>query len=171
MNTGNNKILIIIIGFLLLTNVAMLIFFVLPDKSRHRDREWRNKHKSFSEMLKQDVGFTDQQYAQYQDRREQQRQTVRKEFGNIRKLKKNYYDLLFHPAATDSVIHAYGDSLSQKQQWLDSRLFFYFKDLRKIATPEQLPKFDSAVQVTLNRMIGTAPRNRSAGKKASDSKK
>lgn len=171
MKSNNNKVLILIIAFLLITNIVMLVFFVLPDKSHHGYRDRGGNHSSFSDMLKKDVGFSDQQYAQYQERREQQKQMVRKEFGNIRKLKRNYYNLLFQPTVSDSLINAYGDSVSQKQQWMDSRLFFYFRDLRKIATPEQLPRFDSAVQVSLNRMIGTPSRKKSNGNKPSETKK
>lgn len=154
MNSGKNKILLIIIGFLLITNIGMLIFFVLPsDKDEHR----RHHHKSFAETLKEDVHFTDSQYLQYQERRNDQKKLVRSQFRNLRSEKEDFFNLLYLQNAPDSLIQSYADSIGNQQAKLDLLMLDYFQDLRSIATAEQVTAFDTAVKKALYRMIGPPP--------------
>lgn len=150
MNSGKNKILLIIIGFLLITNIAMLIFFVLPSENEQR----RHHHNSFADALKEKVQFTDSQFVQYQQRRQVQKKINREQFRKLRNAKEDFFSLLNFPGASDSLIQSKADSIGLQQKKLDLSMYKYFQDLRKIATHQQLNAFDTAAQKALHRMIG-----------------
>jgi hypothetical protein len=97
--------------------------------------------------------------------RKEQREIVRPLFGELRTAKKDFYDLLYTDAISDSLIIADADSIAQKQKRLDIQMFHYFKNIRKICTPDQLKKFDSTVNKVVIRMVGRS------GKGNHDSKK
>lgn len=147
------KSLITIIIFLLITNVAMLIFFVLlskPVDRRQRNHESNGMYKS----LQNDVGFSKVQLDQYQALREVQMKNVRPMFNEVRETKKAFYELISSDQVSDSLLSADADSIAQKQKELDMQMFLYFKNVRKICTPEQTVKFDSIMKKVVGRMVG-----------------
>lgn len=152
-NNTKTRSLITIIIFLLITNIAMLIFFVLhakPDDRKGRNHENRGMYNS----LKNDVGFSDVQLMQYKNLREQQIKKVHPLFNEVREAKRNFYGLIVSKNATDSLLNADADSIAQKQKNLDLQMFGYFKKVRSICTPDQIKKYDSLVQKVVDRMIG-----------------
>ena len=131
----------------------MLIFFLASGKSadsRQKNRDFNGMYNS----LQNDVGFTKDQLGQYQALRKQQRDNVRPLFNELRTSKKDFYNLIYSSANPDSLINANADSIAQKQKALDMQMFRYFKSIRSICTPAQLPKFDTTVTKEIGRMIG-----------------
>lgn len=150
--SSKTKSLVFIIVLLLITNIALMAFFIFKDKpdSRNTNRE----QGSMYQALKEDVGFSDKQLQQYQQMRKQNFESLKPHFGEVRKAKENFYELLYLPEATDSMLNAAADTISSRQKVLDLQMFAYLKKLRSTATEDQLPRFDSALKKTIVRMTG-----------------
>ena len=147
------KILLIIIGFLLLTNIGMLVYFLnSTDKKPHDDNPPRQR---FSETLKTTVGFSDEQIASFRSLRENHRESLRPVFDSIAMAKTNFYSKL---TSGDSLDQKAIDSLLQPigyyQLQLDRHVFNYFSRIRSLATPEQLPAMDSLIPAVVSKMVG-----------------
>ena len=144
-NQSKNKTLIFIIVVLLLANVALLIYFLggkqalkpMPD-DKNRDR--------LSEALKNDVGFNDAQVVQYKQLKDAQWELMRAKFDDVRKAKDDFFHLLSVENVSDSILSSSADKIAVKQKALDMQAFSHFKEVRKLCTPGQQPKFDSLVQ-------------------------
>lgn len=157
-NITKTKSLVAIIIFLLITNIAMLIFFILlskPVDRRQRNHEYNGMYNS----LQNEVGFSKDQLDQYQALRKVQRDKVRPLFNELRNAKKDFYGLMYNNDISDSLINVDADSIAQKQKTLDIQMFTYFKSIRNICTPGQIQKFDSSINKEVARMVGGRPGN------------
>lgn len=164
MNTSpRSRSLVMIIIFLLITNIAMLLFFVFSSKptQRHSRNDDRN---AMYHSLEKEVGFSKAQLEKYQALRKDQMGNVRSLFNDVRVAKRNFYELLYMPAAPDSLLDRYADSIALKQKVLDRNMLRYFKNIRNLCTPEQTQKFDSTIKKQVSRMIGRSGRGNSERK-------
>jgi Spy/CpxP family protein refolding chaperone len=152
-NDKKTKSLITIIIFLLITNIAMLVFFVMQGKPAER-RQRNHESNGMYNSLKNDVGFSDAQLDQYKQMREEQMKKVHPMFDEVRAAKKDFYGLMNSTQISDSLVNADADSIAQKQKHLDLQMFGYFKNVRAICTDAQKPKFDSLMKKVVMRMIG-----------------
>lgn len=150
-NDRKTKSLITIIIFLLITNIAMLIFFVVQSKPAER-RERNHESNGMYKSLQNDVGFSKDQLNQYKVLREEQIRKVHPMFDELREAKKDFYTLINSGQVSDSLVVAGADSIAQKQKRLDLQMFGYFKNLRAICTREQKQKFDSLMKKVVVRM-------------------
>lgn len=151
MNTNKkNKSLISIIIFLLITNIAMLIFFVILNKPEEAKIE-NVEQGRFSTSLQEDVGFSKEQFDEYQALRKDHFEKMRPLFNDLRNTKFQFYDLL-HAPFRETVVSESAEQIGEKQQQLDLQMFRYFESLRKICRQEQLPKFDTAVKQLIIRL-------------------
>lgn len=150
-NDRKTKSLITIIIFLLITNIAMLIFFVVQSKPAER-RERNHESNGMYKSLQNDVGFSKDQLNQYKVLREEQIRKVHPMFDELREAKKDFYTLINSGQVSDSLVVAGADSIAQKQRRLDLQMFGYFKNLRAICTREQKQKFDSLMKKVVVRM-------------------
>lgn len=145
-----NKSLISIIIFLLVTNLAMLVFFVFLNGPDHKDS--LKERGRFSKSLGEDVGFTEEQLDQYQDLRKAQFDKMGPLINEVRNAKFGLYNLLYAEPVTDSVINNKAELIGIKQIQLDIQMFRHFERVRKICAQEQLPKFDTALKKLIIRM-------------------
>lgn len=146
------KSLITIIIFLLVTNVAMLIFFMVMSKPVDKRSKNRTENGIYNSLQK-DVGFSKDQLDQYQALRTEQHNNVKPLFDEVRKSKEDFYGLLYSGNVSDSLINADADSIAQTQKQLDMQMLNHFKKVRNICTPDQLQKFDSVIKKVVVRMI------------------
>ncbi len=161
-NSAKIKALVTIVIFLLITNIAMLIFFLVLSKPADK----RQKNHDFNGMynsLQNDVGFTKDQLDQYQVLRVDQREKAGPMFNELRNAKKDFYKLMYSPANSDSLVNADADLIAQKQKAVDMQMFRYFKNIRNICQPVQLPKFDSTIAQEIRRMVGGRPGSKQTG--------
>ncbi len=163
MSNPRNKYLLIIIGVLLLTNIALLAFFLSQKPGKQRTAGVKNERPGIGEMLKNEVGFTDDQVAKYKVLKEEQRQTIKPMYDDMRKTKESMFQLLSHPAA-DSLVNQVTDAIAQKQKALDLQTFSYFRKVRSLCTAEQQPKYDSLILRTFRKM-GKSPKQGESEKK------
>ncbi len=148
-----NKSLISIIVFLLITNIVMVIFFLVLNKPAQRN--FRSKDQNgMSGMLQKDVGFSNGQLSTYQTLRKAQLDSVHLLFDDVRKAKIDFYNLLYAPNVPDSALSMAADQIAVKQKTLDLHMFNHFKLVRSICTPDQLQKFDTTIKRIIVRMTG-----------------
>lgn len=159
MSNPRNRNLLIIIGVLLLTNIAVLVYFLGPKKENKSAHDNPKNNKGFvAEMLQKEVGFTEEQTAEYKQLKEKQRKIVRPMYDDMRNAKDSLFRLLSYPGTSDSVLNTMAETIAQRQKALDLQTFNYFKRLRTLCTPEQLPKYDSMI-LPLLRKIGKLPKH------------
>jgi len=160
MNRTSNKILLLIIGVLLLTNIAVLGYFFW---FRH-DGEEAGKNKGATELLKEEVGFSQQQLDQYKVLRDRQRETIRPMYEDMRQTKDSLFKLLGDTTVDDQKLNTITDEIGQKQKTIDLLTFRHFSELRRICKPEQRVAYDSMV-VQMFRKMGRPPQHKNENKK------
>lgn len=154
--TSRNKNLIFIIAVLLLTNIAVLgyfLWFKKPVQKQHTERRGM-----MIEALQKEVGFTENQMEEYKKLKDLQKETVRPMFDEMRKAKEGLFRLIADSTVSDSAIQAAGNAIAQQQKALDLETLNHFKKVRLLcSTDEQRTKYDSAV-LQMFRKMGK-PRN------------
>jgi periplasmic protein CpxP/Spy len=161
MNSSRNKILLFLVGILLVTNVVVLGFFLKkneqPDKGQRAQRGG-DRSAIMRAYLKDSVGFNEQQLAQFDQIRQQHRETMKPLFEEMKQAKLSFYNLLKQSGAADSASLAAAETMAQKQKAVDLAFFRHFQEIRSLCTPQQQPAYDSLVQQIVRRMIGGQPR-------------
>jgi len=148
----NNKVLVFIVAILLLSNIAMLFYFLaLRDPAKHNSHGDRQK-SSISEFLQNDIGFSDDQMISFDKTRQKHRQTMKPLFENIRAAKVHFYGFLTSSAVTDSVLNAAALKIGENQQYLDMQTFQNFKEIRNLCNPLQQIKYDSLIVNEISKM-------------------
>ena len=149
---NSNKNLLIIIAVLLLTNIAVLGYFLWYKKTDVPVRNDRDRN-GIADMLQKEVGFTDAQVAEYKILKEKQRGTIRPMFDDMRKSKDSLFKLLGVSGLSDSTLNSITDGIAHKQKLLEIETFQHFKRVRALCTPEQEAKYDSMI-VRMFRKMG-----------------
>lgn len=157
MKFNSAKPLIFIIILLVITNAILLFLLISGSNSKSSSKD--NSGMYF--VLKDSVGFTNEQLAQYQTLRETQFKKMKPLFQKVNNSKEQFYKLALSPVANDSIIHSKADSIGYHQKNADLQMFRYFVQLRNLCTPEQLAKFDSNYPIVIRKMIGKRKRNKS----------
>lgn len=141
----SNKNLLFIIAVLLLTNIAVLVYF-LAYKKDHEPKKTMSRSSGLSDILKKEVGFDDSQVARYKELKEEQSARIRPLYDEMRKAKDSLFRLMGDSTVSDSVISQAGDAIAQRQKLLDLEAFDHFRKVRALcANPDQQVKYDSAI--------------------------
>lgn len=159
MNRSSNKVLLLIIAVLLLTNIGVLAYFLW-----YRSDDDSGKPKGATELLKEQVGFSQEQLDHYKQLRDQQRETIRPMYEDMRMTKDSLFKLLGDTADNEEKLQLITDRIGQKQKSLDLLTFHHFSELRKICTPLQKPAYDSMV-VQMFRKMGKPAQHKNENKK------
>jgi len=146
-----NKALVSIIIFLLITNITMLVFFLVLNKPPQKEVRTHDQN-GMSGLLQKEVGFSKDQVDTYQSLRKDQMDTVHVLFDELRKSKMDFYNLIYSSQVSDSSLNKAADKIADRQKALDLQMFNHFKKVRNICTPDQLQKFDSTLKKVLIRM-------------------
>lgn len=163
MKRSVNKTLLIIIVVLLLANVAMLFMFVLPSGKKSFREKRSEADSGMSATLREKVGFTQKQIADYLELRSKQRPVLKDQFANLRATKEQFYLTIY--TGNDSNAALYGDTLAMRQKNVDSTMRMYFINIRKLCSQEQLPAFDTVMKKMVWRMIGKPGKQKESSKK------
>lgn len=146
----NNKALIFLVVVLLLTNIALLFYFLVFKKPTGY-QPGRQGNFSVVEHMKKEVGFDEMQSVQFKQMLEQNRDSMKLYSEKVRSAKTALYKLLQQPNTPDSVIVAAGKNLGNLQQAMEMQMFRHFQRVRALCTSEQVPKFDTMVTKMSNR--------------------
>ncbi|MEO6316926.1 MAG: hypothetical protein ABIU63_11690 [Chitinophagaceae bacterium] len=166
MNNSKNRVLIFLVVFLLITNIAMLLYFTAFDrpfgKSGHTE-----KRGPVASFLQNELGFNSQQMDQLDTLKTQHRETIKPLFDDLGKSKDNFYQLIGKPGVTDTILSLAAETIGKKQAALDLQFFHNFMTIRKLCTDQQLQKFDSAMPSLASRMMQPWQKNNAAKRKDS----
>jgi protein CpxP len=149
-NASKNRSLILLIVILLLTNIAVLAYFLWPKTPEKLSGPDRNRYKLL-EPLKNEVGFSDSQIAEYKKIRDGRAGRIKGKVDDLRRVRDSLYILLSVDKPDESSLNRAADSIAYRQKLLDLETFEHFKLLRKICTPDQEVKYDSMVQRIVHR--------------------
>lgn len=166
MNSSRTKVLPLLVGILLLTNLMLVIFFVgKKDKDEHPIGPRPSRAAVMKGFLKDSVGFDDQQLAQYETIRTQHDERMKALFEQLRGAKLDFYKLIDQPGISDSASHRASVLIGERQQAVDQAFFNHFREVRALCRPEQQAKYDSLVQRIIRRMVSPSRRGDSKDKK------
>jgi Spy/CpxP family protein refolding chaperone len=157
MSTGtrNNKALIFLVVILLLSNIGLLLYFLLWNKPTHKASGPPKGEFSIVDYMKKEIGFNDEQTKQFQQLHELNRDSLKTIGDSIRSSKNALYKLMQESAsANDSAVSAAIRTLSSYQQRMEMNMFRHFQRVRNICSPEQQVKLDSMVVRMNNRPSG-----------------
>src|SRR5688572_3486851 len=92
----NNKALVFIIAVLLLSNIAMLYFYLTKKNCEDNNPKKQNASRGefMVEKLKNEVGFSDSQIARYRELRVKHKESMKPLFEDIFYAKDSLYRLL-----------------------------------------------------------------------------
>ena len=138
-----SKLYLLIIGILLITNIAMLFFFLDKKDNSKKPNRGNDKSAMMKEFLKTDVGFTDQQLLQYDTLSKQNRERMKADMEAMKSAKEEQFKELGNKGFSDSAIVAASIKAGSNQKQVEEKMLNYFVSVRKLCTAEQLPKFDS----------------------------
>lgn len=147
-----NRSLVSIIIILLISNIAILIFFLFL--SGDRKSHTRDNRNGIATFLQKDLGFNKQQMDEYQKLREEHVKTAAPLFDDIRSAKDSFYNLLYTDTVADSIVNKAAAVIGEKQMTLDMQMFQHLKKVRSLCTADELPKFDSLFKKVVERMTG-----------------
>lgn len=155
--TNRNKNLVFIIAVLLLTNIAVLGYFLWYKKPEQGTKR-TDRPGMMIEALQKEVGFTNAQMEQYKLLKDQQKESLRPLFDEMRKAKENLFGLMGDSLSNDSTIEAAANQVATQQKALDLQTLNHFKRVRALCTsPDQQVKYDSAV-LRMFRKMGRPPK-------------
>jgi protein CpxP len=154
MSTARYRNLLIIIGVLLLTNIGVLVYFLRGkhDEGVKSAKVTDEQPSTVTGMLQKEVGFNDEQLGVYKQMKEKQKEIIRPMFDDMRQSKDSLFRLLSYPETSDSVLERLADVIARKQKALDLQTFTYFRKVRTLCQPDQLPRYDSMILPMLRRM-------------------
>ena len=150
-SSSKTKILVTAVVFLLLTNIAMLVFFLCckgPDK---RDSHAGGREAMMRSFLQKDIGFSTQQLQQYDTLSKLHKENTKQELDQMRNNRESEMKELGRNGFSDSAILLAAGKSSATQKEMVGKMLLHFKDIRKLCTEEQLPKFDSLFYKIWNR--------------------
>lgn len=151
---NKTKPLLFIILVLLISNFALIFFFVFNKEQPHQKKYKMDDMGGLYTSLKNEVGFDTTQLNEYSQLRKEQFQVARPLFGEMRKAKENFYSLLYLPEVSDSAKNEQVAVIGNTQQKIDLQMFNYFVEIRKLCRPDQIQKFDSSLNKSIQRMTG-----------------
>jgi len=150
----NNKVLVLIVAALLLSNLALL-YLLLTRKDKRHDKpdQPRSPREYMIQTLRDSVGFTNEQIAKYEELADKHKEEMKPLFEHIQATKDSFFRLLQQPDAPDSVVTAYLEKIGQAQKNIDEKSYRYFRSLQQLCTEEQKPRFDTLIQRVTKWMI------------------
>ena len=158
---NRSKVFLVIIGILLVANIAMVSFFLLKKDGGKRDKkpEWKTVISGF---LKNEIGFDTAQLKQYDSLSDRHRDNMKKLMDSLRSTKEKQFKELAAVNFSDSAMNAVADRSAATQKTMELKMFNHLRNIRLLCKPEQLPKFDSLFGKVLNRKGGD-PKKKQAG--------
>lgn len=137
-----SKLYVLIIGLLLLSNIALLFFFLGNKKdNRHGGRSEREAKMAI--FLKNEIGFSTLQIKQYDSLHQQHKEKMKADFDAMKMSKEQQFKELGSQGFSDSAIADIVTKNTDKQKQMELNMLQHFAAIRKICTAGQVAKFDS----------------------------
>ncbi|NOT91836.1 hypothetical protein [Ferruginibacter sp.] len=140
-----SKLYLLIIGILLITNIAMLFFFFnkKDDGKKGANRGNNDRGAMMKSFLQKEIGFNDQQIQLYDTLSKQYKQKMKADFEAQKNNKEEQFKELGVKGFSDSAIADMVSKTGERQKLMELQLLNHFAAIRKICTVEQQAKFDT----------------------------
>ena len=140
-----SKLYLLIIGILLVTNIAMLFFFMgnKDEGRRGGNRGGYDRGAMMRNFLQKEIGFNDAQLQQYDTLSKQRKEKMKADIEALKNSKEEQFKELGTSGFSDSTIAVVINQSAEKQKMMELHMMNHFATIRKICTAEQQPKFDS----------------------------
>lgn len=143
--TTRYKTLLFIIAVLLISNIALVVY-VFSGRCGHKPPPKEQNKSGITSALQNEVGFTEQQLAQYKNLREEHWKIAKPLFDSMQKGKERLFILTQTAAVEDSVVQAAAAAIAENQKLMELQSFRHFKQVRDLCNPEQLSKYDTVLK-------------------------
>ena len=139
-----SKLYLLIIGILLVTNIAMLFFFLKSGQHDGGGKPARaDRSAMMRDFLQNEIGFNAQQLQQYDTLSKQHKENAKAQFDSLKNSKEQEFKELGSSGFSDSAIAEMVGKSADKQKTMEFQLLNHFAAIRKLCTADQQPKFDS----------------------------
>jgi hypothetical protein len=129
----------------------MLAYFVGKDEPPKRSDKDRGPN-AVNAVLQEKVGFSETQMERVNELRKRHWENMRILFDENRKAKIDFYTNLSKTDISDSLLQVAATRIGNSHKAIDLQTFRNFRDVRALCTPAQLPKYDSLVPATIQKM-------------------
>lgn len=164
MRSPKNKILVIIIVALLISNLVLLGFMFFGKKG---DKKPGERGKSFSEYFEKQLGFTPDQSAKFEQLRDQHFENLKPLLKEVRIAKDSLFSLMRLPQVSDSALDNAAQNLAEKEKAQELQSFRHFRNVRDLCTEEQKSKFDTLISRMINRTFSRSSTQKNLSNKDS----
>lgn len=130
----------------MITNLAVLGYFLSFCKKTDK-----NKNRDFTSILQKEVGFDNQQIAQFNELKKSHWQQAKAKMDEIIKIKNTIFDLSKQAGTPDSVIEKLADSIGALQKDVEINAYRHVVATRNICTPGQQTAYDSLMKKIINK--------------------
>ena len=156
MTSSRNKVLMLIISVLLISNLALVAFMVFGRK--HGGKTPKSRGEAFSNYFIKELNFSEEQAAKFQEMITGHFEKLKPIMGEVRNAKDSMFSLMRQSAIpADSILEKAAANIAQKQKLQELQNFYHFRQVRELCTEEQKPKFDSLILKMINRSFGHFP--------------
>lgn len=136
---NRNKVLILIIVFLLLANIGMAVL-MFAGKTKGVSKDRRNQMK---EYLEKDLGFSESQLKTYDSLHNSYEKGLDSQMEGLRNKRKERFRLLTSEDFSDSAIAKASRLMAEQQTAGEERMLHHLRNIRNIGSARQRAKFDS----------------------------
>lgn len=143
------RTLVAIIALLLITNIAMLVYFMTSHKKPGRNDRTRG---GFEQVLQKEVGFNEEQLTKFKALRETHWAEAKKQMEQAKQTKLSLFNLTKETDVSDSTISLLADSIATLQKQIEINSFKHFKATRGLCTPAQQAAYDSLMTKIITRV-------------------
>ena len=151
MTSPRNKILLLIIASLLVSNLTLLGFMIFGKEPEKKSSE---RGKPVSDFFEKQLGFTPEQTTKFHQLRDEHFEKLRPFLKDVRTAKDSMFSLMRRPDLPDSILEKAANNLAQKEKIQELQSFRHFRQVRELCTEEQKIKFDTLMSKMINRSFG-----------------
>lgn len=132
----SNKWVLLLVVFLVLSNLALVIFAFSTSSPRKQHQE---------DWVKKELGLTEAQDKAFREKKEEFMKNMKPRWEEVNQLKDSLYQHLGDEQVPDSVLNYYTTRWTEKSKENDILLFRHFYELRKQCNADQVSRYDSMV--------------------------
>ena len=149
----NSKFLKTVIVVLLIINIGTLAFMwkKMPGHGMPPPPQ------EIGRYLMHELKFTDEQVKQYEQLREEHRNSIDHLRRQSRNLHDAFFDLLSASPVDSSKVNELADSIVSLQKQIEISTYYHFQKVRTLCTPEQQQQFDKVIKDALAMMAPRPP--------------
>ncbi len=138
-----SKVLIMIIGILLVANIALLALFLWGTNGKKDVEKRKDRSNYVSEYLEKEVGFNTAQLARYDSLSKKHREEMKAFFTDLSSKRKKTFDALAASSFSDSAIANAASEMHDRQNGLELGMLKHLREIRNICNQDQLTRFDT----------------------------